>query len=301
MFLRDSLIRLAYHNPEWQDDILPLLVKSACVIAVGTWEGERCLFKNRDRNYVPDVKVRHVKKDGVEMIFLEDIGTGWVEGLNEFGIGIVNSALLVGRDEAEKKIVNTVKKSQDGPRIRKALTKRTLDEAVESLLTYKNGIKGHTFVSDKDTTKSIEMTKHHDAIVKTLAKQNIHVRTNHGFGHSDAGYTEGDDYVSSVTRRNRAMKILRKIKDPRDIAPKLTAQRTKDPKHPNNVVRDTDNMSTTSQSTLNLKDLSLNLYLIDGKVKYKGLEVDLPEGYEPKCKFRLFEYDKDGTPKKRKI
>ena len=32
-----------------------------------------------------------------------DVDTDWSEGMNEFGIGLVNSALFVKRDEKEKK------------------------------------------------------------------------------------------------------------------------------------------------------------------------------------------------------
>jgi hypothetical protein len=38
---------------------------------------------------------------GVEVAYLHDMITDWSEGMNEHGIGVVNSALLVGHDEAE--------------------------------------------------------------------------------------------------------------------------------------------------------------------------------------------------------
>lgn len=63
------------------------------------------------------------------------------EGINEFGIGILNTALMVGFDEIEKKIVKKAgKPSKDGARIRRALTSRTLKQAVESAAL--GGVKG---------------------------------------------------------------------------------------------------------------------------------------------------------------
>ena len=40
-----------------------------------------------------------------------DVDTDWSEGMNEFGIGLVNSALFVKRDEKEKKLKKSKKLS----------------------------------------------------------------------------------------------------------------------------------------------------------------------------------------------
>jgi len=63
------------------------------------------------------------------------------------------------------------------------------------------------------------------------------------------------------------------------------------------MVRDTDNMRTTSQLVLDLTKKKALLYLIPGKVKYEGVVKDLPKGYKPKLILEVFEYtdlDKDG-------
>lgn len=276
--------------------------KKACVIATGVWDKKRCLLKNRDRNYTPKVRIIHEEIDGIEVAYMLDEGTDWSEGMNEFGIGVVNSALMVGRDESEKKIVKSVgKKSNDGEKIRKALSKKTLQDALDIVCKYKGGVKGHTFISDKDKTFSVEMTSRHECITKEIDKDEVHVRTNHGFNYGDAGYTDGEDYVSSVMRRNDAEKALKEVKKPKDLALELARQRKKDKADPNNTVRDTDNMKTTTQIMMNLSDLELNLYLIPKNVDFVKVDNKLPGKREPKIKVNILKYQNwRGEPKLKK-
>ena len=76
-----------------------------CIIVAKKATDSIILAKNRDRAYNPQIEVVHEIIDGVEIAYLRDTHTDWSEGLNEFGIGIVNTALMVGFDEFEKKIV----------------------------------------------------------------------------------------------------------------------------------------------------------------------------------------------------
>lgn len=265
------------------------MIREACIISSGTWGGHKALLKNRDRNYNPALKIIHRILNGVEVLYVYDEETGWAEGINEHAIGIVNAALMVGRDEAEKKIVKSVgKKSQDGERIIEALGKKTLRAVVESLKSFKGGIKGHTFISNTKRSISLEMTSKHEAVVKELADR-IHVRTNHGFDYEDAGYTEGERYVSSIARREKAKDVLDGVAAVDDVAPALWRARKENRKHPNNMVRD-HKMWTSSQMVLDLDDLELRLYLIPGKVTFLGYENQLPKDYTPAISYRVFEY-----------
>jgi hypothetical protein len=56
--------------------------------------GTVILAKNRDRAYKPDLEVVHTQENGTELAYLHDITTDWSEGMNEHGIGIVNTALI---------------------------------------------------------------------------------------------------------------------------------------------------------------------------------------------------------------
>ena len=62
-----------------------------CVIATGEIGGSMMLVKNRDRTYKPTMSVvRYRSKKGIEMAFVYDKNTQYLEGMNEFGIGILN-------------------------------------------------------------------------------------------------------------------------------------------------------------------------------------------------------------------
>ncbi len=267
------------------------LNKAACIIAVGKWDGHKALLKNRDRNYVPEVQIVHEIREGVEVAYMEDLITGWCEGINEFGIGVVNSALQVNRDEAEKVVVKTVgKKSKDGPRILKVLECKNLKDALEAAKTYEGGLKGHSIIADKDTTYGVEGTSKHDFHSQKLPENKLYVRTNHGIHYDDSGYVEGPDYDSSVIRRDRAKKFLSRAESVEDVAPILVHNRINGFDHPNNMVRRTKNMSTTSQMVLDLDAKELLFYVLPKQVKFVGVDNRLPKKHKPKIKVRIFKY-----------
>jgi hypothetical protein len=238
--------------------------KTACIISVGEWGGKKCLFKNRDRNYTPEVRIYHKLIDGVEVLYMKDELTGWCEGLNEYGIGIVNAALSVKADEKAGKagkgksdataVRNTLR---DGKRILKGLACKTLEEAIAAVKSHIGGLKGHTFLADADETYSLEATwRGHDYHQRKLSQTRKHVRTNHGQFHQDAGYTEdnGDDYLSSLARRDQAMKLLRSVETPDQIAPSIYGKRRGEAADPLNMVKLTDGMRTNTQVVMNLSD-----------------------------------------------
>ena len=268
--------------------------KIGCITAYGTWDVSG-LVKIRDRNYVPDIEIIHDEKNGVEICYLHDIITGWCEGINEHGIGIVNTALMVGQDEAEKKIVKEVgKKSSDGEKIVNALATDDIEESLKRAKTFKGGIRGHTFIANKDGGYSLEQTSKHDSHVNDLQTTKKYIRTNHGLAYYDAGYTEGDDLISSLYRRERAMDLVQDVDKLENVPSEMMKRRRVERDHPNNMVRDTKNMMTTSQMTLDLENLVLSVYLVPGKVKFKGIVNKL--GRKPKVTVKIYDY-KDYKPK----
>jgi hypothetical protein len=262
---------------------------SECIIVSKEIGNKFILAKNRDRAYKPKLEVVHTLINGVEVVYLRDITTDWSEGMNEYGIGIVNSALMVGHDEAEKKIVKKAgKPSKDGARIRKVLGKKTLKDAVKEVVgyndSYNDGIKGHTFVSSPKYMVSVEQTSNHKP---NLVLQNIEhpiVRTNHGNVYDDAGYTSGINYTSSKIRKISAEKTIDRVSDWRDI-PKAMRQQYYKKDSQLNMRRDTDTMFTSSQTVLNLTDkIFLVEYFADKVESFDGLKIRLPTGYNPKIK-----------------
>ncbi len=285
--------------------IVASYLKKACIISVGEWGGKKCLFKNRDRNYQPQVMLYHKLINGIEVLYMRDEVTGWCEGINEFGTGIVNAALAVAADEKQGKAgkgKSTDAMSEatlrDGKRVLKALGCDNIEESVETLKTHLDGLRGHTFIANKDVTYSLEATwRGHDFHQRKLPEGKKHVRTNHGIFYQDAGYTEkdGDNYLSSLARRDQAMKELRKAEDPDGIAPAIYGKRRPDRSDPLNMVKLTDGMRTTSQMVMNLDDLEVTLYLLPDQIVYLGYKNTLPKKYKSKIGIQVREYtDLDG-------
>ena len=151
------------------EEFRPDLIKECTLAAVRLDDGV-VLAKNRDRGYKSNVEVIHELIDDVEILYWRDVDTDWSEGMNEYGIGIVNSSLMVSQDEKEGKEVEknrkdkTAKKrlSYDGNKIRKALTYKTLPQVIKSIVGYSGedkkdvGLKGETFVSDSNNIYVVE-------------------------------------------------------------------------------------------------------------------------------------------------
>lgn len=259
-----------------------------CIIVNKKLGNTIVLAKNRDRAYKPSLEVVHTIINGVEVAYLRDTITDWSEGLNEFGIGIVNTALMVGYDENEKKIVKKGgKPSKDGNKIRKALSQKTISDAIRSTVTFAGGVKGHTFVSNSEKMVSIETTSKH------MPKYELHhtieptVRTNHGHLHYGAGYTEGPDYLSSKIRKISAEKAIKRTNKVEDVLPNLRKKFYKY-KSNLNMKRDTDKMFTSSQLLLNLTDKELHLNYFKDRVEgFEGVKTLLPKGYTPKIKIKV--------------
>lgn len=259
-----------------------------CIIVNKKLGNTIVLAKNRDRAYKPSLEVVHTIINGVEVAYLRDTITDWSEGLNEFGIGIVNTALMVGYDENEKKIVKKGgKPSKDGNKIRKALSQKTISDAIRSTVTFAGGVKGHTFVSNSEKMVSIETTSKH------MPKYEVHhtieptVRTNHGHLHYGAGYTVGPDYLSSKIRKISAEKAIKRTNKVEDVLPNLRKKFYKY-KSNLNMKRDTDKMFTSSQLLLNLTDKELHLNYFKDRVEgFEGVKTLLPKGYTPKIKIKV--------------
>jgi hypothetical protein len=261
-----------------------------CIIVSKEINDKFILAKNRDRAYKPKLEIVHTIINGVEVAYIHDMITDWSEGMNEFGIGIVNSALMVGHDEVEAKLVKkSGKPSKDGKKIRTALSQKTLREAIKAAVQTDGGVNGHTFVSSPKYMVSIEKTSKHKPEITLHNMENPVVRTNHGHMFTDAGYTHGQKYLSSKMRKISAEKSVDKVEDWKEMAQAM--RREFFPKKPFlNMKRDTKDMSTSSQTVMNLTDKILEVTYFKNKVKeFKGIKTDLPDGYVPKIKIEIKE------------
>jgi hypothetical protein len=264
-----------------------------CIAIASMFGNDMVIGKNRDRNYNPNLKVvRELTGYGVELCYVIDQDTDWSEGMNSHGIGIVNSALFVKRDEKDfDKSKKKKAMSKDGARIREALAKTTLHDVVKSLVTYHGGIKGHTLVGDGKKLVIIENTSRVKPVVKIkdLSKEPI-VRTNHGIEHTEQGYQRGADKLSSELRLMNALNVLHQTPHYKELFPAFyNHKQDKGPKY--DLVRAQNKLWTSSQILMNLNKREIILYLIPGAVKFLGIENRLPNDYQSKLSFIIKEYE----------
>ena len=272
-----------------------------CIIVAGETDGKNVLAKSRDRNYHARVKiVRELGDDGeTEVVYFEDLDTGYAEGMNSHGLGVVNSALSIADDEKAKDKTKGKVTSDDGPRMIQALKHSTIDDAVKSLVGFMGGIKGHTFVGTPDAVYSIEMSSEHTPVINRLdPTTGFDVRTNHGKDHDGAGYTPDRrpaDYLSSKIRKSQAEVELADIEDFNDVAPALAKQHF-DPDSNDNMLRRVPKdlgMTTTSQVAMHLPNKEFVFYYFPNECDFNGIEDRTPENYKPQINIRVVERQED--------
>jgi len=270
------------------------MLLNECIIVSKEVNDKFILAKNRDRAYKPKLEVVHTILDGVEVAYLHDMITDWSEGMNEFGIGVVNAALLVGADEAEKKLVKKVgKPGPDGQKMRNIIKQKNLKEALKSALTFKGdsklALKGHTFISSPTHMISIEATSKHKPDIKLHNQEDLTVRTNHGHTFTDAGYTSGVKYLSSKMRKISAEKSVEKVTDWTQIGAAMRKQFYRKESQLN-MRRTTSTMFTSSQTIMNLTDKILEIEYFSNEIEsFEGVRNELPKGYSPKIQIRVKE------------
>ena len=147
------------------------------------------LAKNRDRGYTAEMELVHEVLANVEIAYWHDIDTDWSEGINEFGIGIVNSSLMVSDDEKESDKVKAAKEEKehnkdkkmtpkhatDGAKIRKVLLQKNLRDAVKVLISTTGdgssefkGVSGESIISDGKEIYVIEHSSEDTPVIKKL-------------------------------------------------------------------------------------------------------------------------------------
>lgn len=258
-----------------------------CIIACIPTKNGPLFFKNRDRNYKVHLKACHLELEGRECLVIADALTEWVEGLNDAGICIVNSALMVGRDEKEKKKSKKGKKSKDGARILRALRFNKKDAIFDSLLHFKGGVKGHTFVSTPEGLYALETTSKHDPIIKEINPNALHVRTNHGHYHPEAGYREGENYFSSKIRMELARKNLQGVQTPEGVIEAISEQ-VFEKNSPYNMVRRTESMRTSSQIIMSPHERSLYIHHIPENTEaFTQVDLRRDKGQTPKLTLKV--------------
>lgn len=232
--------------------------------------------KNRDRNYIPTLDFIIDESKGVERVMMHDQVTGYKEGINDYGVSILNTSLDVGDDETEVE-AGTTDASPDGKYIAEALTQQDPLNAVKILIKRKLG--GCTIVFNKEDCYLIEAsdqdgTEPFKYKIKKINKRNTVARTNHGLWLDWAGYQRKEDdqnetlsRISSEARLAQAKEIVAAAKVPQDLVDRMCHTYSKNPQI--NILRtstERKKMRTTSQQlcvpaekTLYCRPVSSNL------------------------------------------
>ncbi len=300
----DKLIRTKTRTPIPAYSLTTESKLNECVVARIKVDGKTILAKNRDRGYKAQIEVVHELIEGVEVVYLHDKLTDWSEGMNEFGVGIVNASLQVDFDEKEGDLAKAnldkgkaPKVSHDGLKIRTALSKKKLSQSIQSVVSFVGeddkdvGVKGQTIIANSKYAFVVEMTSKHLPVIDRIDNETVTVRTNHGIEYPDTGYTKGIKRESSLSRKKIAEKELSKVTKPNEVLDTLSKEHTDD-KFMNPYRRKNKfDMETTSQVMYNLNDLEFHLRWDVDHSEYKGLINRLPKGYKPKIKIFISETD----------
>jgi hypothetical protein len=280
-----------------------------CTIAGVRLSDGIVLAKNRDRGYTAEMEIVHEVVDNVEIAYWHDVDTDWSEGINEFGIGIVNSSLMVNDDEKEGDKVKAARREKehnkdkkmspkhatDGAKIRQVLCQKNLRDAIKVLVSTKGdgsakfkGVSGESIISDGKEIYVIEHSSVDVPIIKKLKQdKKVVVRTNHGIFHKDLGYQSGPKEESSHSRLNLAKEHLQDAKNDQDV---LNLLKKKYKKNPFLNPYRTDNkfhMQTVGQIMMNCDRKTMTVRLDKKHGDLTGVENLLPKGYEPKIKIKI--------------
>jgi len=200
------------------------------------------LFKHRDRSYDAKYKIKTFNFKKVSVLFLEDLKSGWIEGINDKGIKIVSAALDNHSDESNgetnteryKKYLNKLN-YRNSLILKRALRQSNIEESLNVL---KDSLFiGNTFLSDGEKLFSLEIAieqskflkfqdsdedlskldfkdfkmavmkqlsdKDFTVSVKDLSSKSLVVKTNHSIDKKGLGYTKGENGFESSKLRKK--------------------------------------------------------------------------------------------------
>jgi len=236
-----------------------------CTVVGGKLEDKMFLFKNRDRSYSPDSKIVAENFKNTEIVYYTD-QTGWIEGMNEHGVGFVFSALsnkhYPGYDPSyhmtdEPKNDSKFKKFAEG--IKEVLISKTAAEAVTRI--EKSEKSGNFLVGDKNQIIEIEIFKG-EKIAKKVDLSELIVKTNYGVLIPDAGHQPSGDSIKraiSGIRGYQAKLQLQGVTSINEIPTRMKFQ-VFDHGSPLNVYRTDVEENTISQCLMNLTDLKFYFF-----------------------------------------
>jgi hypothetical protein len=282
-----------------------------CVILYTEINGKKILVKNRDRAYKPYVKIIHEIVNGIEIAYLKDETSGWIEGMNANGIGMINSTLSTYDSKEHKKrlkkksnvIYNSLINNKNNKNFYDIINNAKKDYVLE----------GHTLLYHNDDIFHIENTTENNFIAERIDKPSVY--SNYGIRIKNAGYTKCIKGLSTFLRADIMRDELHenKIKtedelinlmntnyiniDPRFHPYRDKYYTVKNVKgiNPKNV-----KISTTGQILLNMTDKEFIYYTDINNSKKVEYINKLPREYVPQIRITIRETEKD-LKNKRKV
>lgn len=289
-----------------------------CVIVYTTIDNKKILVKNRDRVYKPNIVIIHELVDGVELAYIKDLKTGWIEGLNGDGIGIINSTL--NRNDGKYKVDKSYLKMKKN-RILDALHKTDAKKIINEIIEDKKKVpflEGHSLIVCDDKCLHIENNVDNKFVISKINEPSVF--TNSGKSFDDAGFVKGKKGLSSFLRRKNIEMELKhsKINSYKElidimnknyigIDPRFHSYR--DEKMIEKHLEDTSDKNkknmkivrTTGQILLNLTDKELVYYEDINNSKNVKYINKLPKNYNPIIKITINKTEKNTEPKKSKL
>ncbi len=242
--------------------------------------------KNRDRKYIPTLDFLIEDIGGVERCMMHDQVTGYKEGINSYGLSILNTSLDVLEDEPDVESGKT-KNSPDGQIISEALLEKDPLDAVKHLI--KKKLVGCTMVFNKEDMYLIEAadqdgSRPYEFVVKKISKNNTVARTNHGIYLPWASFqrVEGDkqqtlDRISSESRLLQAQVVVDNAKKPEDLVDGLCQVNMDNPQL--NIMRfstEKDQFRTTSQQLCVPEECTLYCRPVSSNLQFNFWELNKP-------------------------
>lgn len=258
-------------------------VLDECIVVGGKLENKMFLFKNRDRSFTPDSEIIREKLSNTEIVYYTD-QTGWIEGMNEHGVGFVFSSLtnrkFIGyrptyKITDEPKFRKRFNKFAD--KIKKVLISKNVEEAVSKILDSEKT--GNFLVGDKNSIVELEIFEGKKES-KKLDLDNLVIKSNHGELIPNAGHQSHKRSLKrgiSSIRVHQAKLQLQGVTTLNDVPIRMKLQ-TYDSSSPLNVYRTDIEEHTISQCLMNLTDLKFYFFHDDSTADSVKLTDSVKDG-----------------------
>ena len=282
-----------------------------CVILYTQINGMNILAKNRDRTYKTEIEIIHEIVNGMEIAYIHDKQSGWIEGMNEKGVGIVNSTLSKSDDRilSKEKILGANKKKKV---IYKILIDKNYDNNLFDIIKHNDNhyvLEGHTIISYNNEIYHVENNKNNHFVIEKIIKPSVF--TNHGIILKKEGFTKGRKGVSSFLRKkimeNELKENITSIdelehnmnKNYINIDPRFHPYRDKNfTIKRNHLNKDQIFISTTGQLIMNLTNKEFTYYRDTNNSKNIKYINKLPSNYAPRIRITIKEIEKNLKPVK---